>query len=268
MHMVIGFATQQMTSGYLDLAPGRLVFELRDAMPFVLAAALVAGWDRWPAGRSWLVAAAVAFAVAGTLHAVTSVWFGLTWPPEAPVDGVSLSVGVLSVLATLALPFGPLLASVGLWRARSTNRHGSRWLATIAAVGTVAVLVMVTRLLLAIAVLRITYNLQVSEPFPGALMVANLSFTIGAGLIALLGVAALGAAPGRFFVPEGLIAAGAIAAAVAAIVGEGAPLLIQADVISNSWIGWIPLAGYGQLLGLLVVALGFLSARISVPGEN
>jgi hypothetical protein len=266
-HVLIGYATQQMMSGYLDLPPGRLVFEQREAMPFVLAAVIVAGWDRWPQGRRWLLAAAVAFGVAGALDAATQLWFGLTWPPEPPADGVSVSADLLPVLASLALPLGPLLASVGLWRAARLHRHSSRRLATIAAVAMLAAGIMTARLLLAIAAMRITFSLEISEPFPGGLLLANLAFTVGAGLTAVLGLAAIWAAPRSYFVPEALIAGGAVAAAIASIIREGAPLLVQTHVIGTAWISWVGWTGYVELLGLLTVALGFFSARISVPGE-
>jgi hypothetical protein len=268
VHAVIGFASQQMLGGYLDLSPSRVVFELRDAMPFVLAAGLVAGWDRWPAGRSWLAAAAIAFAVAATLDAASKLWLGLTWPPEPPAASVSVSADLLPVLASLALPFGPLLAAVGLWRAARAVQHGSRRLAAIGAVAVIAALIMATRLLQASAGLRSMEGLEVSEPFPGALVLANLAFSVGPGLIAVMAVAAIWAAPRRFFVPEASIAGGAIAAAIAALIAESLPPLVQGHVIDPAWIGWFGWTGYVELLGLLMVALGFFSARISVPGEN
>jgi hypothetical protein len=40
---------------------------------------------------------------------------------------------------------------------------------------------------------------------------------------------------------------------------------VSQEAFGFEWIGW---TGYAELLGLLVVALGLLSARISVPGEN
>jgi hypothetical protein len=268
VHVVIGFATQQMIAGYLDLTPGRLVFELRDAMPFVLAAALIAGWDRWPAGRPWLVAAAVAFVLAATLDTATELWFGVTWPREPSAASVSVSADLLPVLASLALPFGPLLAAIGVWRAARGAGRSSRRLVAIGAVAAIAALIMTTRLLQAIAGMRSMDGLEVSEPFPGALVLANFAFTLGAGLIAILGLAASWAAPRRFFVPEALIAGGAVAAAIASVVGEGVPLLVQAHVIDIASVGWFGWIGYVELLGLLTVALGFFSARISVPGNS
>jgi len=266
MHMVIGFATQQMTSGYLDLAPGRLVFELRDAMPFVLAAALVAGWDRWPAGRGWLVAAAIAFAGAATLRAAAQLWFGLSWPPEAPPSSsASVSAELLPVLAAIALPFGPLLAAIGLWRARQPTRWSRSRLTMLGVAVVVATVILVVRVLLAIRYLGMQSDLLVYEPFSGGFLLAIVGSTVGGGMLAVLGVAALWAAPRHYLVPEALITVGALAAAVASISAELGLIAVSQETFGFEWIGW---TAYAELLGLLVVALGFLSARISVPGEN
>jgi hypothetical protein len=269
VHVLIGFAAQRMTGGYLDISVSRVAFELRDAMPFVLGAAIIVGWDRWPAGRPWLVAAAIAFAIAATLDAGTELWLGLTWPPEPPATaGASVSADVLPVLATLALPFGPLFAAVGIWRAAPAPGHSARRLAAIASVAILAAVVMTVRLLLAIDAIRVTYALEVTEPFSGALLVANFAFTVGAGLMAVLALAAVWAAPRHYFVPEFLIAGGALTVAIASIAGEGGALLASRQVIGIGWMDWIGWTGYAELLGLLGVALGFLSARISTPGES
>jgi hypothetical protein len=269
VHVLIGFAAQRVTGGYLDISVSRVAFELRDAMPFVLGAAIIVGWDRWPAGRPSLVAAAIAFAIAATLDAGTELWLGLTWPPEPPATaGASVSADVLPVLATLALPFGPLFAAVGIWRAAPAPGHSARRLAAIASVAILAAVVMTVRLLLAIDAIRVTYALEVTEPFSGALLVANLAFTVGAGLMAVLALAAVWAAPRHYFVPEFLIAGGALTVAIASIAGEGGALLASRQVIGIGWMDWIGWTGYAELLGLLGVALGFLSARISTPGES
>ena len=58
------------------------------------------------------------------------------------------------------------------------------------------------------------------------------------------------------------ITVAALAVAVASISAELGHIAVSEETFGFEWIGW---TAYAELLGLLVVALGFLSARISVP---
>jgi hypothetical protein len=105
-HVVIGFVTDLMLTGDLDLSPARFVFQLRDAMPFVLAASLVSGAARWPAARRWLAAACVVFVAAGTLNAAGQVFLALTWPPHLDPGGAATDIPPWGALGAVAAPGG------------------------------------------------------------------------------------------------------------------------------------------------------------------
>lgn len=263
--VVIGIVTNRVLNGDLDLSPARFVFQLRDAMPFVLAASLVSGAAHWPAARRWLGAACVVFVAAGTLNAAGQIVLALTWPPHFDSGGMAADILPLAAFGAIAAPFGPLLAAIGLWQAGTTmHRTGVRFLA-VATAAAVATLVLAVRSLIAFSSLSFLAYGVTHEPFPGAAAITAIVDTVGGAMVAVLAVAAAWAIPRRYVIPQVLIAVGGLVAAIAsttALVG----LLLAARAPAG--YGWIGATGYFELLGLLSVALGFFTARISVPGEG
>jgi hypothetical protein len=264
-HVVIGFATDLKVNGDLDLSPARFVFQLRDAMPFVLAASLVSGAARWPAARRWLAAACVVFVAAGTLNAAGQVLLALTWPPHLDTGALAADIPPLGVLGAIAAPFGPLLAAIGLARGSSAmNRTGVRFL-TVVGAAAVAAFVLVIRSLIAFNALGFLPDTVTNEPFPGAATITGVVDTVGGAMVAALAVAAAWAIPRRYVIPEVLIAVGGLVAAIASTTAV-AGLLVASRAPAG--YGWIGTTGYLELLGLVTVAIGFFTARISVPGEG
>jgi hypothetical protein len=82
LHLGVLVASRTVMNARLDPAPLSLIWDLTRAMPLVLAASLVAGRDRWPAGRRWLNAAIAAFALSALLSAAGWLAISVNWPPD------------------------------------------------------------------------------------------------------------------------------------------------------------------------------------------
>jgi hypothetical protein len=255
VHLVILVATRTAMGVYLELSVPSVIGYLAGAMPLVLAASLVAGWDRWPAARWWLVAAAIAYGLVALLDVVGTLSMAIGWPPEqAEANPPSTLVRVaLLVAASLA---APLLAGAGLWRSAIAAPR-LPLLGTAVAIG---LLVLVTQIVSVLPAL----DAVLAEPF---LVPVSVAFAFVPVAVAALGVAALRAIPGRYVVPEVLVAIGAMASA-AGSAGVYAALSVVRDASGVAWVE--PVVNVSQaigLVGLACVALGFFAARISAPGE-
>jgi hypothetical protein len=262
-HLGIRVWAQSVMAGYLDLSAAALIGQLASAMPLVLAASLVAGRDRWPAARGWLLAAAVAYAAGGILDAAGWVWWALVWPPDPAQTGsvAVLARGTLLVASALA---APALAATGLWRvATGGPGHHPAWLRVGIALVAAVLVIQAVGIGLWVDDLQ-SLDAGSDQSFAAALSALGEVVPV---LLAALGVAALRALPRRYLLPEALVAIGATLAAVA-MVAATAALVAAREGVSATWLTPIVTAGYGgAVVGLAIVALGFFTARISAPGE-
>lgn len=163
----------QVFGPYFLVDGSMLVGWLQSVAPFLLAAAVILGADRWPAGRRALLGAAAALAVVGVLRLASDAWWAIweTSPgiipdgmqpwltgaylgaglgaflayalmarglgatsPEGPVGGAR--VGLMSLIALAGL----VATGAGLWTVVITFDYaGSREQLWVAVVGTILV---------------------------------------------------------------------------------------------------------------------------------
>lgn len=260
LHLALATAVQ-LAIGQVSLPePASVIAHLTDAGSFVLAAAVLAGMDRWPGARPWLIAGAAALATRGVLDMALQAWswwsFSLGPWEIAELDQTFPYVRGLAAL--LAGAAAPVLLAIGLIAspAASSSNPGRRW--AMAALGLVGLVGLAIGLRLAPAMV----NQNPRSLFDAAYQVLD-------GL-ALAGMAALGAAaihrlPPHYRMPELLLGVGAALSAAGGI-GQAAVLLgwVLIGPI-NATTRLTTVAAAVGLLGLLVLILGFVVARIVPP---
>jgi hypothetical protein len=257
LHLVISVITRTMMYGYLELSAPTVIGYLTAAMPLVLAASLVAGWDRWPAGRRWLVAAATAYGLVALLDIAGMVSMAIAWPPDSATElNPPITLVRIALLVTAALA-APLLAAAGLWR-DGVAAPRLPFLMVAAAIGLIVLVVQVLTILPA-------FEDRGEESF---LVGASVAVALVPAAVAALGIAAVRAVPRRYVVPEVLIAIGATAFAGGSAAVSATMSLVPRNGWEAPWMGPIATASNAMsLVGLAVIALGFFAARVSVPGE-
>jgi hypothetical protein len=244
-----------------------VVGQLMSAMPFVLAAAIAAGWRRWMAGRRWLTAAAAAYALAGGLNAATQVSLALIVGGDSPpnLDYVSaFSTGVL--LGNLAAAVAMLLAAAGLWRGSSSvMQSGGRAIASRIATALAALLAVGA----VISAARVVYELTTldSADVNPLSISASVVFELSSVPLGVLGAVAIRRLPNRYLVPELLIGVGALAASITWWAWSAS--LFFASSSNPPIVGMTAVAtvAVAQLLSIATLALGFFAARVSAAGE-
>jgi hypothetical protein len=257
LHLVVSVVTGTVMNRYLELSASAVINYLTGAMPLVLAASLVAGWDRWPAGRRWLVAAATAYGAVALLDVAGMVPMAIAWPPDSAAEvNPPITLVRIALLVTAALA-APLLAAGGLWRDAVA---APRWplLVAAAAVGLIVLVVQVLTILPA-------FEYRGEETF---LVGASVALALVPAAVAALGIAAVRAVPRRYVVPEVLIAIGATAFAGGSATVSAATSLVLRNGSEAQWMGPVVTASNAMsLAGLAVIALGFFAAHVSAPGE-
>lgn len=266
VHLVVSVLARSALQVITDLSPAAMVSYALGAMPLVVAAAILAGRDRWPAGRGWLTAAAVAYVVIAALDFVLWVTLATVWPP---VPGAGYQVfAMLRSVAWLSASFAaPLLAAAGLWREGAASAGAAPFAARrLAVVLAAAVVVLaVVPIIGSVGNGRSFMTFLRDEPILVALTVLLLLTPIA---VAVLGGAAVRAMPRRYLLPEALVATGSFAAAL----GTATMSAVSTVLGGPAWQGLIgPVVTGAQavaLVGLAIVALGFFTARISAAGER
>jgi hypothetical protein len=245
--------------------PWEVLFAVRAASAFGLAAAVIIGAGNWPHGRPWLMLGAAALALYGAL---TVLGQGMTyWVLEDPwqtservsaTQWFSTLSGFVSIAAAAA---APILLAVGLWRGAGapTRVSGWRW-SVVAGAAVVGLLALTAASWLAMEVIR-------RSPQVGLGATWELISGVEAAAWALLSVAAIRAIGSRAPLPEALVGAGALLAAA----GAGGLLwahlaLILVDPTQASALP-SQLAALANVLGLLLVGIGFASGRLVPPPE-
>jgi len=195
---------------YLLVDADMVVGSLRGVSPFVLAAAVLVGAQRWPAGTRWLQLGALALGLQGLLELGSDIWWAI-WniAPGEVSGGVQVILVVRYVASTLAGIAAWALLAAGLWAARGdVALRGPRRVATLV-IGIVGLAALGSGIWVAAMYLGIP-NVGSAAPLyavDGALV------AIGIAAPAALAFAAVRAMPGRGGMPEVLISIGATIAA-------------------------------------------------------
>ena len=225
---------------------------LDTAALFGLAAALVIASDRWHAGRSWLLRAALAFVVAGVLEVafeVYIVWFFA----NAPLIGewTNVILGVRGISAAAATAAGLAMVGIGLWVARPAGGADVRgWeVATIGGLGLVA------------AGGAVAYAVASALSLDnGYALVAAVTWSFVTGLarlaMAFVAFAALRHRPFREHLAEVVIAAGALLALMAAAVGSWVTAMVPMQDLDTSLVGLLPLPAAVHAAGWVTIVAG------------
>jgi hypothetical protein len=221
------------------------------ALPFLVSAGVVAGQDRWPAGRTWLTAGAWLLAAAGALAVVLQVQIAFIENDDAgffdaqPWFFIRAMVSAFAeMLGFASLAAGLWLARPGEWRVRPAVMIGIALVIAIAAAGPFAALG-VSAIVLADPVVIL-----------GQVPISLTLFASGA-----LAVAAVRATPPMRPLPELLIASGAACATIA----MGATWWLFYSEPSFETFGLLSAAASA---GLLVLAAGFWSGALFWPVDD
>jgi hypothetical protein len=232
-----------------------LAHSLPLAPPFLVAAGVVVGVDRWSPGRSWLLAGAWLLALHGALQVILEVQFASIINSAGDVAAAKpwiLARGVLSG-ASHALGFGALAA--GMWRSRIGEWRGIR---RVTAIGLAAVTG-----LMAVGPL----STSIMGPAAALAPLDALGFGLtGLGVLAAgaLAIAGLLAAPKRAPIPELLIAAGAAIYVVGPGLAWWAFAIVPPDAISLLVLTNVGVA----TAALLAIAIGFGSGAYFGSAED
>ena len=175
------------------------------ALPFLVSAGVIAGQDRWPAGRTWLTAGAWLLAAAGVLAVVLQVQIAFIENDDAGFFDAQPWFFIRAVVSAFAELLGFASLAAGLWLARPAE-----WRVRPAVMIGIAVVI-------AIAAAGPFAALGVSAIVLADPIVILGQVPISLGLFAsgALAVAAIRAAPPVRPIPELLIASGAACATIA-----------------------------------------------------
>ncbi len=233
---------------------------LQSIPPFMLAAAVVLGADRWPAGRRTLLISAAVLGLFAVLRLGSDIWWavweasGHTWDPSPP-----WLLGGL-VATSLFFMIGHVLLAAGLWAARSdrpTDRAQAAVMVTIGFVGIIAVGV-------ALWVAARTLALAPADHLVYATTVPLLT-AAGLAALALVAVAAVLVAPRAGGTPEVLIAAGAVIAMAASAWSWSFPNLVPLQEVPEQAFVWaFTLPRVAEVVGWLTMVAGFGLAALAL----
>lgn len=232
---------------------------LQSVTPFLLAAAVVLGSDRWPAGRRTLLIGAAMLAAVAVLRMGSDIWWALwdasghAWDPASPwLLVASLATALLFVIAHALL-------AAGLWTTRSGPAGPARIAAT-AGIGLVGVLALGA----AVWVVAQTVALVPSDDRVYPVAISALT-AAGVVVLALLAVAAAGVGPPLGGMPESLIAAGAVIVMAAMTWTWSFPYIVPVQEVPEDafvWVFTVPNAS--EVTGWVVMITGFALAALRV----
>ena len=225
------------------------------ALPFLVAAGVMLGADRWAPGQTWLLAGAWLLA----LHGLLGVVFELQVASITNDGAISATdpwpvVNGLLDGSSHALGFSAL--AIGMWRSSSNEwRRVPAWAAFV-----VAAVTAVTVAGLLATNLAVVAQAQVPTPYVVASVVLYAAFVAAA---AALAIAALRATPPTRPFPELLIAAGA------AIYGinRGLAWWLSGVLPPDSGLHRLTFTDIADA-ALLAVAIGFASGALFRPAED
>lgn len=242
------------------LADGDMVIGwIRAVAPFLLAASVIVGADRWPAGRRHLRFAAGALAMFAVLSLVHDAWWAV-WemnPGEIPATvqpwliAREVGAGVVVLVA-----YG--LMALGLWLGSARPLSRGRLL-TMAGIGALALAVT------AVGLWTLTlYRAPDGGTLTAATVIASGVLTpLGFVALGAVGIAAIRAMPEQESVPELLIAVGAtLAMAGAAWSWSFWALIPQPDVAPEVVALLASVPGAAVAIGMVAMVGGFVAAAL------
>jgi hypothetical protein len=234
-----------------------VVDALPSAVPFLVAAAVIAGQDRWPAGRTWLIAGAWLIALDGALAVSLEIQVALLENDVNAFQGAEPWFVVRGISSALAQVGGFAVLAAGLWLTRPTEwgliqRRVAIGLAAVLAVAAVG----------PFAALNLIPSIpNSSDPNLVIVVLGQVTFTLGLLALGALAVAGVRAAPPLRPLPELLIATGAAASTIAT------GLTWWVFYTSPDFNVFAALSAVSQI-GLLVVAAGFWSGAMFWPADD
>ncbi len=249
-------AGRGLLAGAFALQPIAVADVMGSATGLALAAAIVIGANRWPAGRAWLLGAAISFGLSGVLELVLQVWFtSFQANPRVLSDIETVGLVGRAFVGLGALAIGAGLAAIGLWRGRPRTdwrRADPIVIATIGVLGAIAVA----------GSIGIVVRDVPTSPIPPVTIVDSMLLAIVALTTAGLAAAASRYRPFGHHLPELAILTGALLYLVMTATRPWTLLLIPLD--GTAFEGSAFLFGVPLLLGAIgtvVMVIGFGSGR-------
>lgn len=266
--LVIAAAIQLLvlaaSRGVFDARPlplGAVVGILSGASPLLLAAAVLVGARRWPAGRRWLVAGAALFALRGLLDLGLDLWLA-SWPiGNAPIDPTSEGLMRLRGLIVDALTVAaPLLLAVGLWIGRPTDAfRGARRLVVVA-LGLLGILATTAGFFMTAVALTSSVVYRPASAMEALLLILT---ALHATAFAVLAIAATGTVRFQRW-PELAIASGATVWFLASGWLQWQSTEWASQGRSPDWLGlMVSVSTFAALLGMVTLIVGFGAAGLA-----
>lgn len=257
----------QVFGPYFLVDGSMLVGWVQSITPFLLAAAVVLGADRWPAGRPRLLVAAAALAVVGLLRLALDAWWTLweTAPGPIPPETTPwLTFGWIGV--GLAAPVAYGLMAAALWTTRPSRPAGAARVASIIAIGLAGLIATGAGLWV------VAQTLELRGGADG-LWVGSLtavSWTASFAALAALAVVAVRIVRPVDPLPEVLIAGGAVVTMIASAWTWSYPQIAPTQAWQEEAIAWaFTIPSVVVLIGTLAIIAGFGLAGLSGrPGSG
>jgi hypothetical protein len=246
---------------YFLVDGGMVIGWIRAVAPFLLAASVIVGADRWPAGRRFLHAGAGALAVFAVLSLVDNAWWAV-WemnPGEIP-SALQPWLTARGIGAGLALLAAYGVMAIGLWVAGTHRSVGSVRLLMMACIGALALAGT------AVGLWQLTLFRMPDGGVVTAVAVVAYGVLTPLSFAALgaVGIAAIRAMPERGATPEVLIAAGATLAvtglgwlwSVWAVIPPQDLAFETAELLSS-------VLGLAVVIGMVAMVSGFVAGALA-----
>lgn len=222
------------------------------ALPFVVAAGVIAGQDRWLAGRTWLTAGAWLLAIGGALAVVLEIQVASVENDVAGILDAQPWWIARAVVGGLAEPLGFASLAIGLWLSRPTERGGIHPAMIIGIAVVIAIAAAGPFAALGVS------TIVLADPI---VILGQVPISLGLFASGALAVAAMRAAPQWRPMPELLIAAGAACTTIAL----GITWWLFYLGPSFETFAWLSAAAGA---GLLVLGAGFWSSTLFWPADD
>ena len=240
---------------YLLVDADMVVGAIRAVTPFVLAAAVLVGAQRWPAGRRWLHLGALVLGLQGLLGLGSDILWAI-WEasPGDLSDGIQILFTVRYVVSTIAVLAAWALLAAGLWSARTDAALDGPRRAAMVVIGLVGLVALGSGTWVAAQ--------YVGVPNIGAAITlyvtAGVLVAIGFAATAVLALAAVRVMPRRGGMPELLIGLGATLVAGAAAWEWTVPQVFPLQGLPFNVSSWVfTLVSAIVTLGFAAMIAGF-----------